>query len=662
SQWKNSLPAVTTREDGFIVPRFPIVSYDAVKLGEAYQQIQQGHGNVSPEVERAYLQNSLGSVALIEALAARRHDFAAILTGPYLFKLMYEVVQHFTEQVLLAPCFHDEPLAKLRCFQRVYRQAGGLVFHSEPEARLTAELLGISQPRHAVVGTLLSPDAMLGDAAKGQARIGSPYLVYCGRYCPEKGLDRLLEYVEYLQLHTSAPHSEQKRNGPIKLVCMGQGPMKLPKRPWLIDAGFVSEQEKRDLLAGALALVNLSRNESLSIVALEAWSVKVPVIVDSRCSVLVDQVQRSQGGFIVQHAGEFTAAVEALLPSPCQDLRVHSEASNIGKQMGEAGHAYVRQHYLHPEHFADKLSCLVKSLATPLRDVCSQQGSERAGLSCATVWEERFAQLMEKVQLQEFHSAEHLLAIEPLQTRLHASPQMISLPVSIKLKNMGTTLLPAQGPAAAELVVRVGDQLRIEMTRREIIPLAKPIQPGKEALLIAAIGIPQCPGRYRVRVQIKQGRRRLASHTIPLLVSEQHIPTPGAIPLQPIMQEIRSLLGDATRLQKLPSDYIDVTEGRFASLKKAIKTKLLHNFRKALVEPAFRQQSALNEKLLAAICLLVEGQAAQDVTASQAQLLRQIRQLERLLKQERRARRKLERQIAQLADLPQLILTEGNAT
>jgi glycosyltransferase involved in cell wall biosynthesis len=87
-----------------------------------------------------------------------------------------------------------------------------------------------------------------------------------------------------------------ERESPIRLFCIGQGPMKMPRKPWLVDKGFVSEQLKRDTIAGALALVHLSRNESLSIVALEAWAQSVPVIVDELCSVLVDQVNRSQAG------------------------------------------------------------------------------------------------------------------------------------------------------------------------------------------------------------------------------------------------------------------------------------------------------------------------------------------------------------------------------
>jgi glycosyltransferase involved in cell wall biosynthesis len=638
SLWKNSLPAGTTLEDGFTVHRFPIDAYDAVRLGEAYQQIHQNQGHVSAEVEQGYLLNSLGSTALVEALAVRRDEFAAMLTGPYLFKLIYEVAARFTEKVLLAPCFHDEPLARLRTFQQAYRQVGGFVFHSEPEAMMTAELLGISQPRHAVVGTLLPAEAQHGDATCAQAKVGSPYLVYCGRYCPEKGLDRLVDYFEMLHTRGSEGASPTQHPCPLKLVCLGQGPMKLPSRPWLIDAGFVSEQEKRDYLAGAVALVNLSRNESLSIVALEAWAVKTPVIVDAQCPVLVDQVERSGGGWVVKDAEEFINTVLAI------------EESLSTQSQGESGHRYVQEHYLNPETFGQKLDTLVKSFARPLADVAREQGLERAALFSPERYTARFTELLDHLEQQAVCSVEHRIIIEPLQPKVYASSQMPSLPLSLRIRNDGDTLLAANGPAAASLVLQIVDDQGTAATPREVIALPKPLPPGKSQLMVAALSLPQQHGTYTLKVQVRQEGRPVSSLQIPVVVAERDNALPTGKPsVDELYQQLRPLLAEATRQKQLPTEYVDVTEGSFAPLKKAVKTRLLHNLRKAFLEPAFRQQSALNEKLLQAICLLAEAQAAQDVSATQAQLLRQMRQLERQLKRERMARRRLERQLNALA-------------
>lgn len=665
TQWKNTLPAGTTQEDGFTVHRFPIDAYDTSRLGEAYQRIQQAHGTRSFRVlltdagvdvneshnsrdEETYLQNSLGSTALVETLAERRHEFAAILTGPYLFKLVHDVATRFTEQVLLVPCFHDEPLAKLRIFQQTYRQVGGFVFHSEPEAKLTAELLGISQPRHVVVGTLLPAEAQHGDGTRAQAKVGSPYLVYCGRYCPEKGLDRLIEYMEKAVSYQLSAVSQ------IKLVCLGQGPMKLPSRPWLLDAGFVSEQEKRDYLAGALALVNLSRNESLSIVALEAWALKTPVIVDAQCPVLVDQVQRSGGGWVVKDAEEFVNTVRSIQEPPHPQL-----LSPVEK--GETGHRYVRDHYLNADAYGQKLATLVESMATPLADIARQRGLERAQEFTPQRWEARFAELLDQVEQHRTAATEYIV-IDPVQPKVYASNQMSSLPLNVRLRNDGDTLLASHGPAAATLVAQMVDEQGVPATPREVIALSRPLPPGKTELIVAALSLPQLVGNYTLQLQVRQVDRRLSSVTVPVVVAERDFSLSTGNPsVEQLHQQLQPLLAEATRQRTLPSDYVDVTEGHLAPLKKAVKTKLLHNLRKAFLEPAFRQQSALNEKLLQAICLLAEAQAAQDVAATQAQLLRQMRLLEQKLQRERRARRRLQRQVTELTDAASQLM-EGTAS
>ncbi|HMO36891.1 MAG TPA: glycosyltransferase, partial [Gemmatales bacterium] len=215
SQWSNTLPAGTLCEEGITVHRFPVDPYDAVRLGKAYQTINERRGTVTADVESQYLANSLGSQPLIRALQERKQEFQAILTGPYLFKLVYEVAQRFSDRVLLAPCFHEEPLARLTAFQRVYRQVAGMLFHSEAEARLAARELGIRPPRHAILGTVLPAIALQQASPRKLDSSEGEYLVYCGRYCPEKGLDRLVQYLDVVN---------QQRTPPIRLVCMGQGP------------------------------------------------------------------------------------------------------------------------------------------------------------------------------------------------------------------------------------------------------------------------------------------------------------------------------------------------------------------------------------------------------------------------------------------------------
>ena len=79
-----------------------------------------------------------------------------------------------------------------------------------------------------------------------------------------------------------------------------------------------------------------------------------------------------------------------------------------------------------------------------------------------------------------------------------------------------------------------------------------------------------------------------------------------------ILEEAQAALVQAHELRGLPSDYSDVTQGALAHLKRQIKRKLLGNFKTAYVDVLSRQQSACNEKLLAAVQALAECCATLD--------------------------------------------------
>src|SRR5206468_4495105 len=133
------------------------------------------------------------------------------------------------------------------------------------------------------IGTVIDTTAA-GDAARGRQLVGTErYLVYCGRYIPQKGVDRLCEY---------ARRYDQEHPGRFMFVFMGQGNLSIPAEPWARDLGFVEEGVKRDVLAGAEAFVLLSQVESLSLAALEAWAQGVPVLADAKCEVLVGHLRR----------------------------------------------------------------------------------------------------------------------------------------------------------------------------------------------------------------------------------------------------------------------------------------------------------------------------------------------------------------------------------
>jgi glycosyltransferase involved in cell wall biosynthesis len=73
--------------------------------------------------------------------------------------------------------------------------------------------------------------------------------------------------------------------------------------------GRIGEQEKWDGLAGALAAVVPSAKESLSLLALEAFSVGTPLLGNAASAVVRGHLERSRAGLPFRDAESFVEAV-----------------------------------------------------------------------------------------------------------------------------------------------------------------------------------------------------------------------------------------------------------------------------------------------------------------------------------------------------------------
>lgn len=157
-----------------------------------------------------------------------------------------------------------------------------------------------------------------------------------------------------------------------------------------------------------------------------------------------------------------------------------------------------------------------------------------------------------------------------------------------------------------------------------------------------------------------QGRQVITSRSLKLFIGRSDLHHQQASPhtLGPMLQSARSALSQAKRMEKLPEDYVDVSEGKLAGLKRSLKRKLLNNFRKAYVDVAFRQQSDLNEKMIAVMSLLLETVSTQDTAQTLADLQRRLQRLERDLKREKLRNQQLSAQLEQLSS-PDVSLMEG---
>src|SRR5262249_13987434 len=154
--------------------------------------------------------------------------------------------------------------------------------------------------------------------------------------------------------------------GRFAFVFLGQGEVAIPGADWARDRGFVDAATKRDILAGADALVQLSVWESLSLVALEAWAQGVPVLAHERCEALAGHLRRGGGGRSVDSYEQFAGALDELWEHP-----------GSWQALGRAGREYVRAAYGSRDGFLRRLEDAVRQLRLPLAERLRRRGRER---------------------------------------------------------------------------------------------------------------------------------------------------------------------------------------------------------------------------------------------------------------------------------------------
>jgi glycosyltransferase involved in cell wall biosynthesis len=605
NDWSNQLPEGTESQGEMSVHRFRLDARDREVHNEAVRAILEADGPVPAATERAYLENSIHSAALLETLRTRAGDFDAVLVGPYLFGLSLDVARALPGKTLLVPCFHDEPMAWLRAWTE-YESVAGILYHSPEEQRFAENRLGINHPGGTCVGALVDVETP-ANPVRGQQRAGSRrYVIYCGRFSAQKGLPLLIDQARrYHDLHPDR----------LTFVFIGQGEVAIPRHPGLCNLGFVPEDVRRDLVAGAAALVQLSRFESLSHAVLEAWAQGTPVIVDPGCDVLAGHLARCQGGRAIRSYEEFAEALDNLWEEPSQ-----------WQELGRRGQEYVRTHYGSGQQFTDKLVAAVRDLELPLANRMRQQGRAQAARFDRSGWREQFAAVVEDLLHsggRPYRAAIEVKPRSPNRTVRAGCPEVL---VPVRLINRGTHAFVATGPG--RLVVRwqiLAGTPGGEAVSSGEVSLPGLIMPGRAMAAAIPVSVPAVPGTYQIGLQVAPAQAtaskdappdpRLAGafpEAVVTLLVEPGSAASSDSCCTPLLQGVHAALADARRKQGLPVDYTDVTEGFLAGWKRRIKRKLLNNFKHAYVDVLSRQQSAFNQAVLTALGELAECCATLD--------------------------------------------------
>jgi glycosyltransferase involved in cell wall biosynthesis len=327
--WKNEYPAGTTRVNGIAVERFTVArERDAHDFARRSSLVFDERHSTADEL--AWL-DSQGPVS--PALIAGVRDAAREVDFVVLFSLRYHTAFHGARaaaaNAILVPTTERDPAVGLDVLGPVLRGARGIMYNSPEERALIRSLHRNEQVPGVTVGVGSQiPDRTDAAAAAVKFGLGRPYLLYVGRIDVNKGCAELFDY---FQQYASRTERE------LDLVLIGAPVLPVPAHPRIRHLGYVSDQDKYDVLAGAEALVMPSYFESLSMVMIEAWALGVPVLANGRCDVLAGQCLRSNGGLFYVSGREFEAMLDRLLDDPA-----------LAGELGENGRAFYEAHYQWP--------------------------------------------------------------------------------------------------------------------------------------------------------------------------------------------------------------------------------------------------------------------------------------------------------------------------
>jgi glycosyltransferase involved in cell wall biosynthesis len=324
--WKNELAAGEKEFENIKVILFKVNEDRNLELFHKIQTKISNFEDVTIEEEELWHKNNVGSDDLYEHIR-NNTNYDKIIVSPYLFGLIYFTAKIYPEKTILLPCLHDEAFAYLQTIKNMFKTVHSYIFNTEPEMNLAKKLYDIDTSRAAVVGMTIEDFNVQPGEFNKKNKITSPFILYCGRREALKGTPMLIDYFTAFR----------KRSGvDLKLVLTGKGEFETDEdtRKHIIDVGFVSEEDKHNAMADAVALCQPSHNESLSIVILESWLAGKPVIVNGQCEVLKHQCSKSNAGLWFSNFPEFEIELKLLLENP-----------NLSETLAKNGRNFVLKNY-----------------------------------------------------------------------------------------------------------------------------------------------------------------------------------------------------------------------------------------------------------------------------------------------------------------------------
>jgi glycosyltransferase involved in cell wall biosynthesis len=298
--WENVFPAGLQYVGPFRVLRFPTSQPRQMRPFNALSRRLFGRAPSLLQQERWVAAQGPLVPGLLEHLEDEETAYDAFIGFTYLYTPMAWGLPLIASKALVVPTAHDEPPLAFDVYDDVFSRPQALLCNTPEEVTLIERRF----PHHArtrVVG--VGVDSAAADPSRFARKYGQSrsYVFYVGRIEAGKGIPDLLRH--HAALTKSDPAAPD-------LLLAGEASMRVSGKR-VRHLGRISDEDKFDGIAGALAVVVPSRLESLSLLALEAFAQGTPVIGNQASDVLAGQIRRSGAGATFRDGASFSEAVNA---------------------------------------------------------------------------------------------------------------------------------------------------------------------------------------------------------------------------------------------------------------------------------------------------------------------------------------------------------------
>jgi len=334
--WRNEYPPGADTVNGIAVERFAVDhERDEAEFGLRSDHVFYRRHSLNEELEWLDSEGP-ASPSLVSRVRDAGGEFDYVLLFCARYYHAYHGARAVPDRAVLVPTMERDPALGLALFGPIFRGVRAIMYNSYEEQALIRAAASNEHVPGVVVG-IGSEIPASADPRRAMTKFGldAPYVLYVGRIDANKGCAELFDY--FLRYVAS-------RSNPPTLALIGKSVLEIPDHPRVRYLGFVDDQDKFDVIAGAAALVMPSYYESLSMVALEAWALGTPVVANARCDVLLGQCLRSNAGLYYGNAAEFGAVLDKVL----DDRALAARLGRNGRQFYEENYSWrvIERKYL----------------------------------------------------------------------------------------------------------------------------------------------------------------------------------------------------------------------------------------------------------------------------------------------------------------------------